>query len=211
MNLLINSALSAVVNLVLFVGIPGSAYWIYHRRRHGRTSLEIAQRAGLQIGKPRFLLLSIVVAALIAAVLIAIPLELDVFRRRGSPQKEFWGLGINGLSVSMAILYGMIKTGFAEEFFFRGLIAGFLFRRTSFVKANYYQATIFLLPHFLVLLYAPEMWPILPVVFVFALLSGWIRNQSGSVLGPAIIHGAGNTTLCLIVAARTAGMTLSVT
>ena len=47
----------------------------------------------------------------------------------------------------MALLYGVVKTGFAEELLFRGLIAGSLGRRLPLVWANLLQALIFLLPH----------------------------------------------------------------
>ncbi len=79
----------------------------------------------------------------------------------------------------MALIYGGIKTGFAEEFLFRGLIAGSLSLRLSLVSANLVQALIFLAPHLLILLVLPEMWPILPAVFAGALFAGWVRIKSG--------------------------------
>ena len=51
----------------------------------------------------------------------------------------------------MALLYGVVKTGFPEELLFRGLIAGSLSRRFSLLWANVVQALIFLIPHLLVL------------------------------------------------------------
>jgi membrane protease YdiL (CAAX protease family) len=56
------------------------------------------------------------------------------------------------------------------------------------------------------LLVMPEMWGILPVVFVGALLAGWLRIRSGSIVGPWLIHAAANVAMCLNVAWRTAGM-----
>jgi membrane protease YdiL (CAAX protease family) len=104
----------------------------------------------------------------------------------------------------MALLYGVVKTGFAEEFLFRGLIAGSLARRLPLPWANLAQALLFLLPHLLALRVMPETWGILPLVFAGALFAGWVRIRSGSIFGPWLLHAALNFTMCLSVAARTA-------
>lgn len=96
-----------------------------------------------------------------------------------------------------------VQTAFTEELLFRGLIAGSLSRRLPFLWANLAQALIFLLPHFAILLVAPEVWGLLPVVFVGALVFGWIRIVSGSILGSWLMHASGNVTMALIVAIRT--------
>ncbi len=57
------------------------------------------------------------------------------------------------------------------------------------------QAFIFLLPHLLILLVVPEMWPILLFVFAGALVFGWIRIKSGSILGSWLMHASGNVTM----------------
>jgi membrane protease YdiL (CAAX protease family) len=104
----------------------------------------------------------------------------------------------------MALLYGVVKTGFTEELLFRGLIAGSLSRRLSVVWANIVQALIFLLPHLLVVKIMPEMWGILPVIFASALFMGWVRIRSGSIVGSWLIHAFANIAICLSVAIRTA-------
>ena len=97
----------------------------------------------------------------------------------------------------------MVKTGFTEELLFRGLIAGSLSRRLSLVWANVVQALIFLAPHLLLLFIMPEMWRLLPIVFIVSLFKGWLRIKSGSIIGPWIIHGCVNTAMGIIVAIRT--------
>jgi membrane protease YdiL (CAAX protease family) len=104
----------------------------------------------------------------------------------------------------MALLYGVVKTGFPEELLFRGLIAGSLSRRLPLRWANLGQALIFSIPHLLVLRVMPEMWGILPVVFAGSLLLGWIRIKSGSIIGSWLMHASGNVAMCLSVAIRTA-------
>jgi membrane protease YdiL (CAAX protease family) len=103
----------------------------------------------------------------------------------------------------MALLYGVVKTGFTEELLFRGLIAGSLARRLPAVRANLLQALIFLAPHLLMLGVMPEMWWILPIVFAGALFAGWVRIKSGSIIGPWLVHASANVTTCLSVAIRT--------
>ena len=117
--------------------------------------------------------------------------------------RSFAGLGLGAQTIVMAFLYGMVKTGFSEEFLFRGLIAGSLLRRLSLVWANVVQALIFLAPHLLLLFIMPEMWVILPIVFVIALFKGWLRIKSGSIIGPWLIHGCVNMAMGISVAIRT--------
>jgi membrane protease YdiL (CAAX protease family) len=44
------------------------------------------------------------------------------------------------------------------------------------------------------------MWPILPIVFVGALMVGWIRTKASSIIGPRIVHAAANTTVATSLA-----------
>lgn len=200
---LANAAVSAFVNLVLLALVPFLVYYTHHQRRHQRSLGEVARRAGLQLGAGRYIGYSLAFAAAGVAALLIWPPPLEPFLRDGSPQQLFVGLGLSAEAVAMALLYGVVKTGFAEEFFFRGLIAGSLSRRLSLPWANLVQALIFLLPHLLVLGVMPELWPILPLVFVGALFLGWVRIKSGSIIGPWLAHATANVTMCLSVAART--------
>lgn len=119
--------------------------------------------------------------------------------------RQFAGLGLGGQPIAMAFLYGAVQTGFTEELLFRGLIAGSLSRRLPMVWANVAQALLFFLPHLGILLIATEtwVWETLPVVYAVALVLGWVRMQSGSILGSWLIHASSNITMALVVAART--------
>jgi membrane protease YdiL (CAAX protease family) len=200
---LMTAALSALLNLLVLGGLPFFVYAIYQKWRHKRSVRESARRAGLQIGDPRYAGCGLLAAAATAALLALWPPPLEPFLREGSPQRAFVGLGLSGLAVSMALLYGVFQTGLAEELLFRGLIAGSLARRLRFAWANLLQAVIFLAPHLLVLLVMPELWRVLPLVFAGALFAGWLRVRSGSILGPWVVHAAANVAVCLSVAART--------
>jgi membrane protease YdiL (CAAX protease family) len=199
-----NAAASALVNVVLFAGLPFLFYALHHRRR-GRSVAEAAQRAGLRVGEPRLLLVSLALAAAVAGYLVFFTPSLAPFLREGSADRDFIGLGLTGTSVTLALLYGVVKTGFAEELLFRGLIAGSLARRLPPLRANLIQALVFLFPHVLVVvLVMQELWALLPVIFLASLGVGWIRVRSGSIVGPWMIHASANVTMSLVVAARTA-------
>lgn len=201
--MLLDALLSALLNVAVLAGLPFLGYFLYHRWRHKRAFGEITRWAGLQFGDTKYLIVSILSAVVCVGLLLAWRPALDSFTGATSPQRAFVGLGISATSIVMALLYGMVKTGFNEEFLFRGLIAGSLSRRMPLPWANVLQALIFLAPHVLILLSRPALWPILPAVFVGGLLTGWLRIKSGSIIGPWLIHGALNTATCLYVAAGT--------
>lgn len=202
--MLANAVLSALLNVLLLAAVPFLGYFLYHKLRRKRSFAEIAQRAGLQFGARRYIAYSVVLALIAVSILAIWPPPVEPLIRQGSPQRAFVGLGLTGTAMLMAFLYGLIKTGFAEEFLFRGLIAGSLSRRLPLWWANLAQALIFLMPHLLVLRIMPEMWGVLPIVFLGALLAGWLRIKSGSIVGPWLIHASANVATCLSVAFRTA-------
>lgn len=201
--ILMNAAISAVLQVLLLGGIPFFVYAIYQNRRHERTFREIARRAGLQLGETRYLLYSLAFVIVGVVVLLIWSPPLAPLIRQGSAQRQFVGLGFSMTAVTLAILNGAIQTAFAEELLFRGLLAGSLSRRLSLPWANILQAFIFFLPHLAILLFAPEVWGILPAVFLAALVLGWLRIKSGSILGGWMMHASGNVTMALIVAVRT--------
>jgi len=201
---LANAAISALLNVALLAGLPFLFYFGYHKWRKKRAFAEIARRAGLGLGERRYLIYALLASLVAVAALLIWQPPLEPFTRKGSPQRAFVGLEFPLPAIPMALLYGLVKTGLAEEFLFRGLIAGSLSRRVPDLWANLLQATIFLLPHLLILLVMPQMWALLPVVFAGALFAGWLRIRSGSILGPWLLHASVNVAMCLSVAVRTA-------
>jgi membrane protease YdiL (CAAX protease family) len=201
---LVNASVSALAQLLLGAGLPLLAYAGYQKWRYKRGWSEIAKRAGLSACPWRYLVWS-AAFALAGAVAIAVwspPLEL--FTQKGSAQSPFIGLGLSQTAVILAFLYGVVQTGLTEEILFRGLIAGSLSRRLPITWANLAQAFIFLLPHLLILYLVPEAWPLLLLVFVGALVVGWLRIKSGSIIGSWLIHASVNVAIALSVAIRTA-------
>lgn len=202
--LLFSTLLSALLNVVLLAGIPFLIYALYHRQKHGRPFSKTIGRTGLKLGETQYIGYCLAAGAVIVPIILLWPPSLEASTREGSAFAVFRGLGFSATSIGMALLYSVIKTGFAEEFLFRGLIAGSLSRRLSLVWANLLQGLIFLAPHLLILTIAPEMWGVLPVVFLGALFNGWVRIKSGSMVGPWLLHAIANLTMALSVAVRTA-------
>lgn len=202
--MLVNAAVSALGNVLLLAGLPFFVYWAYHRWKHGRGFAEVARRAGLQLGEPRVLGYCAAVAAVLVGALLIWSPPLEPWLREGSAFRSFEGLGFGPTAVGTALLYGVVKTGFAEELLFRGLIAGSLGRRLPVLWANLAQAAVFLAPHLLLLLVMPEMGWMMPLIFLGALFVGWARIASDSMLGPWLIHAALNVTTALSIAVRSA-------
>jgi membrane protease YdiL (CAAX protease family) len=198
-----NAAISAVAQLLLLAGVPLLVYAAYQKRRNNRTWAEIAKLAGLSACPRRYLVYSLAVALVGVLAIVALSPPLDLFTREGSAQRVFVGLGLSGKAIILALLNGAVQTGLTEEILFRGLIAGSLSRRLPIVWANVAQAFIFLLPHLLILYVMPGAWILLPLVFVGALVFGWLRIKSGSIIGPWLMHASGNVAMALSVAIRT--------
>jgi membrane protease YdiL (CAAX protease family) len=191
---------NTIGNLLLLFLIPLAAYWGYQRRRHARSLGEVLRRAGLVVGEPRYLLYCFAASAAVVLLLVIWRPSPDTFGRAGSAQRPFVGAGLSGVTVPAALLYGVVQTGFCEEFFFRGLIAGSLARIMSTAWANLLQAVLFLLPHLVILRIMPEAAPTLVLVFAGALFTGWIRLMSSSILGPWALHATANVATALLVA-----------
>jgi membrane protease YdiL (CAAX protease family) len=202
--MLVNALLGAILNVAVLAGLPFLGYCVYHRLRHRRGFAECARRAGLCLGERKYIAYGAALALLAAAAIALRPPELEPFTREGSAQRAFVGLGLSGTSLAMALLYGFVKTGFPEELLFRGLIAGSLARRMPFAWANLVQSLIFLAPHLLLLKVMPEMWGMLVLVFVAALVAGWLRIRSGSIVAPWIVHATANVAISISVAVRSA-------
>lgn len=198
--MIVQLAINACVNLVLFVLLPVGGYAAVQKWRNGRTLGQSLAAAGFAVGPVRHLGYAGVIGALVAlAVWLWTPL--DVFLREGSPQAPFLGLGIGGESIVMAVLYGVVQTGFSEEVLFRGLIGGAAMRRFGLWPGNVLQSAIFLAPHLLLLFVMPDAWAMMPIIFAGAMVGGWLRHESDSFVGPWIIHAAANFMTCLLAAA----------
>jgi len=199
---MLDAVLSALLNVLLIGGLPLLCYWVYLSARHKRDRREILERAGLRLGEARYFGYCALFSVAVVAGLVWWRPPIDSLTAEGSAWRQFVGVGLGAKGIVMALVYGVFKTGFPEELLFRGLIAGSLSRRLSLPWANLWQALVFLLPHALLLLVMPVLWPMLVFVFAGSLFVGWARIRSGSILGPWLVHASLNVAMALSVLSR---------
>jgi len=178
--------------------IPAVIYALVMRFRRHLGFAEITERLGLRLGPARWYAIASGVA--IPTAVLSIAMSSLTSRFEGSMLTPYLDVPVSPGLVAMAFNYGFIATGLPEELLFRGLIGGALFRRTSFRRANTIQALIFMAPHLLLLLVAPTLWPFATFgIFGLGLVLGWLRERSGSIGPPALVHAAGNVAGALAV------------
>lgn len=107
-------------------------------------------------------------------------------RSTGGVEQNVWWFFLIGL-----FLYGL-KTGIAEEIFFRGFIAKRSYPQFGFFKGNLVQASIFALPH--VVIHGPASPLDIAVRIVNAFMLGYAfgyiveKKSSGSILPVMTAH-----------------------
>ena len=170
--------------LILF-SIPSLIYFLIKGDTKRRGRERIAGRLGITWGAP---------SSYLWALALLVPLgALGYLAITLMPDTAIQAPGVTVAAVtSVAAAITVAAPAVGEETLFRGLIGGALFRRLGFMRGNLLQALVFLVPHLLLLLVDPAMWPILPVQFLAGLLLGWLRHRSASVLPGAVTHAAAN-------------------
>lgn len=179
-----------MLEFVLFC-VPALVYVGVQSRGEGRTLKSALTRVGASWGSVSaygwalLLLPPLLLTAWLAIVLI----PTDVLDMPGVSIARF-------TSVSIAI--GIVLRAVGEEVFFRGLLGGILIRRLGFRWGNLLQATLFLVPHLLLLMIDARLWPILPVQFAAGWLLGWLRYRTGTFVPGALVHVVVNIAAGLI-------------
>ena len=90
--MLANAAISALANLLVLAGIPFLFYFLYQKWRYKRAFAEVAQRAGLRLGKGRYIGYSLVFALAGIAVLVTWPPPWNLSSELGRHNKRFAAL-----------------------------------------------------------------------------------------------------------------------
>jgi membrane protease YdiL (CAAX protease family) len=187
----------AVQNLV-FVSLPCLIYGVVARVRFRLGIGEIMGRLGLKTGDVRGRAYRYALAAMALNFPLAYVSRGETFK--GSLIEPYFHATPSAALIGGALTYAFLATGFPEELLFRGLIGGALFRRLSVWAANTLQALVFLLPHLLILLVAPQHWFLVAVLpFLGGLFTGWLRHTSGSIWPGVIVHGGVNLATALAV------------
>lgn len=95
----------------------------------------------------------------------------------------------SGFAVNLLLgwFFGFAIAAFQEETLFRGFLQGLLQERYGRIVAIVGQAAVFTLAH---LGYYPvSAWPLLLVVFLVGIVTGWLVDRRGTLLSAGIAHG----------------------
>jgi len=104
------------------------------------------------------------------------------------------------------LLSQIFLIGLSEELFFRGLLVTYFMKQYSMKLIGLHIAVIiisvmFASIHFYKLLLGATFGKILPFViggFFYGLVLGWLYQETGSLIGPIILHNLGNSCMFLI-------------
>jgi membrane protease YdiL (CAAX protease family) len=107
----------------------------------------------------------------------------------GAAATTVTGEAATGLAVDLLLgwFFGFAIAAFQEETLFRGFLQGLLQERYGRVVAIVGQAAVFALAH---LGYYPvSAWPLLLVVFLVGIVTGWLVDRRGTLLPAGLAHG----------------------
>ncbi|MGD8491696.1 MAG: CPBP family intramembrane metalloprotease [Anaerolineae bacterium] len=184
--------MSFPLQLIAF-SIPALVY-IAVRRWRGEKWSEILEKIGWQGNPPVYFLWAFGVMILVAGLgwlaLQAVPSEVLQDPSINTSDYAGWTVGVT--SFLLAWLREAIYVALGEEILFRGLLGGWLVRRLGFAIGNTIQAFVFIIPHLLLLLVSPTLWPVIIIQLMAAWLFGWLRYRSNSILPGWFAHSLAN-------------------
>lgn len=187
---LLSSAISAFVQLGLFLVIP-FAWWAFTARRSVGFASWIGLRRPTWDGRRARLGVAILAWVAIGAASTALLQSLsgDV------PTARFVGRGLGG--VVPVLLFAIVQTSLAEEIFFRGVLGKRVIARWGFAPGNAAQAIVFGVLH--VAMFASFADPIrLLAIGILTGANGWIvgwlneEGAGGSILPGWVLHASAN-------------------
>ncbi|WJZ02938.1 CPBP family intramembrane glutamic endopeptidase [Corynebacterium freiburgense] len=110
--------------------------------------------------------------------------------------------GQAGVTVAALSIWSVSQTIFraaGEEIFFRGFLQGVLEKRLSAVINTIVVATLFLLPHLLLLQVDIGFWKLLPLQWVGGIVFGALRYKTGGITAPVLAHSAVNLAQIMLI------------
>ncbi|WP_027626122.1 CPBP family intramembrane glutamic endopeptidase [Clostridium lundense] len=177
--------ISTITNILLFSIIPMVWYLLKEKTFKGFIhSLGIYKPEKINILKVAIIVTTVYLITLGANIIVI------VTENSGRNSVDLQGYKAAELFIYL-LIYGM-KTGIAEEIFFRGFIAKKFIKRLGFSKGNVIQAIVFASPHFVILGSASIADIIVRIMNAFLLgyVFGYImdRKCQGSIIPCMISH-----------------------
>jgi membrane protease YdiL (CAAX protease family) len=203
--LIINTIISAVLQILVFTAIPFFFYLIAHRRVKG-----FFDYIGLlKPERPTMLYATLLSAAFVLPTLLLLFFSPDIRAVVAGSNTVVGSLrsyGFSGTTIVLVGLKALVQTSFSEEILFRGFVAKRLINWLGFRWGNLLQALLFGAVH-LLLFTGQEFSFVLAVGFVLLTgLGGWIsaflneRVGNGSILPGWWMHGVANVIADTILA-----------
>jgi membrane protease YdiL (CAAX protease family) len=195
---LAETAVSAILQVLIFTAIPFVVYVITHRRVKG-----FFDYVGLRGPERRAMLVATLLAAAIALTVLLLatfaPGVRDLVAAPGTTIGSLRSLGFSGTAVAMLAIQALVQTSLSEEILFRGFVAKRLIGWLGFTWGNVLQGLVFGAVHLLI--FTRQDFALLPAagVLLFSGLGGWMlgylneRIGDGSILPGWWLHGLGNT------------------
>ncbi|MGE7110024.1 CPBP family intramembrane glutamic endopeptidase [Lysinibacillus sp. NPDC047702] len=190
--MIINSAISAIIQVILFSVIP-LCWWFFTARKKQSFLSWIGIKKPVIENKGNYF-----VWFLLTIFLLFVPSYLVVFFYIDSSllaSNRFAGLGFT--AIIPALLYAIIQTGLSEELLFRGFLLKRFAHTFGFQIGNIVQSLLFGSIHGWMLFSVIPFEVVVLVVIVTGLagyLMGWIneKNSNGSLITSWCIHSVGN-------------------
>ena len=194
--------IEGLINTVIQVGavlIVCIVAWLIF----GRRKAPFGRWVGLTGAPPVLLIVCIAAGAVLAWLLLQAPGVAGLAASPGTVIAATTAGGVTASSLAVLAFSAVLKTAFAEELLFRGLIGKRLYGFLGFWPGNLLQALLFGAVHLPLLLLpeAPRQTVVLMIGFatVMAVASGWLneRRARGSILPGFALHAAANLTTYL--------------
>lgn len=195
---MLDSIVSAIIQLMVFTAVP-FIWWLVTARKSksffawiGLTKIEIVNRRVYLIAIVLLLVLSVVLGTLV------LPNLIDASDNAVTSTE---GTGL--VAIISILVFSYIKTGLAEEIFFRGFIAKRLIGKLGFNIGNLLQGLIFGALHGLLFLMITG--PVIAGIIILVTgISGWFsgwfneKQSGGSILSSWLLHGSSNAIIAFI-------------
>lgn len=184
-NTLINEFIAVLFNILLFSVIPLGWYLIRKKSFKGFLN-------SIGIYKPQKINLFATIFIIVTIYLITLSINVLVIKLGYSGRSTVDTHGFTSLTLFMYLLFYGLKTGIAEEIFFRGFVAKKLIKNLGFSKGNVIQAVVFALPHFVIQGSASLVDITVRIINAFLLgyTFGYVmdRKSNGSIIPVMVSH-----------------------
>lgn len=191
MNLLIQTLINSVIQIVLFSLIP-FIWWLITARKK-MNFFEWIGLKKIKDAKENKTVLWII-GAIVAFLALSVFMLMAV-RGMETAASEFAGLGFG--AVPAILVYAIIKTALPEEIVFRGFILKRVSKKFGFAAGNLVQSILFGLMHGVMFFSAAGLVKAL-LITVFTGSIGWLmgyineKKAGGSIIPSWCIHAVAN-------------------